>query len=441
MSAAEPIASIEPLVDRALAERLLRDHPDAAARLMETASDVESATLLSEAPPDVAVSVASRLTPDRAARVLAALPDPPTAVVLRGLNPSRAAAILARQDEPERALCLAAVDSALADELRELIAYPPDTAGSLMDPRVTTFRTDATVEDVVRRLRRFRARRVQDVFLVDSESRLVASVPLEAVVLADEGTQLESLASRSLVSVPAVASREEIIETFETHRAATLPVVDIDNRLLGVLRQRELIEVAQARASASAVTMVGASEQERALSSPLFAVRKRLPWLQINLLTAFLAASVVGLFEDTIARVTALAVLLPVVAGQSGNTGAQALAVTMRGLALREVRVSQWLRVVVKEAFAGAGNGVAVAVTTAIAVFVWSRSVGLAAVIGVSMVMSMTLAGLSGAAIPMLLTALKQDPAQSSSIILTTVTDVVGFFSFLGIATLFMSAL
>ena len=172
------------------------------------------------------------------------------------------------------------------------------------------------------------------------------------------------------------------------------------------------------------------------LSPPSFAIRKRLPWLQINLVTAFLAASVVGFFEDTIARFTALAVLLPVVAGQSGNTGAQALAVTMRGLALREVRVRQWLRVVAKEVTAGAGNGVAVAATTSVAVYFWSGSPGLALVIGVSMVLSMTIAGLSGAAIPMILTSLRQDPAQSSSIILTTVTDIAGFFSFLGIATL-----
>jgi magnesium transporter len=182
--------------------------------------------------------------------------------------------------------------------------------------------------------------------------------------------------------------------------------------------------------------MVGASREERALSPVGFAVRKRLPWLEVNLATAFLAAAVVGLFESTIARFTALAVLLPVVAGQSGNTGAQALAVTMRGLALREVRVQQWLRVALKEGRVALINGIAVAVTTAAAVYVWSRSIGLTLVILTSMVISMVAAGLSGAGIPMLLTAAKQDPAQSSSIILTTVTDVVGFFSFLGIATL-----
>ncbi len=427
--------------DRGLAELLLVEMPDEAARLLETSSDAETAALLETVRPEVTISIVRRLTPDRGARVIAALGEDTRRQVLSSLNYDRVAAMLARLDPEERELCLKPLDKPLADELRALLEYPPETAGALMDPRATSFRPDATVRDVIRRLRRFRDRRVQDVFLVDDEGRLVGTVALEQVVLADEGAHLDSLADGIPVSVPAVASREEILETFETHRVGHLPVVDIDGRLVGVLRQRELIQAAQERATASAVTMVGASEQERALSSPLFAVRKRLPWLQINLVTAFLAAAVVGLFEQTIARVTALAVLLPVVAGQSGNTGAQALAVTMRGLALREVRTRHWLKVVLKEVLAGAGNGIAVALTTATAVYFWSDSTGLALVICLSMVASMTLAGLSGAAIPMLLTALRQDPAQSSSIILTTVTDVVGFFSFLGIATLLMDRL
>jgi magnesium transporter len=149
-----------------------------------------------------------------------------------------------------------------------------------------------------------------------------------------------------------------------------------------------------------------------------------------------LAAAVVGLFEDTIARFTALAVLLPVVAGQSGNTGAQALAVTMRGLALREIRVRHWLRVARKELAVGALNGIAVAAVTSLGVLVWSKSIGIAAVIGTSMVFSMIIAGVAGASVPMALTVLRQDPAAASSIVLTTVTDVMGFLTFLGLATL-----
>jgi magnesium transporter len=187
--------------------------------------------------------------------------------------------------------------------------------------------------------------------------------------------------------------------------------------------------------------MVGASKDERALSKPFFAVRKRLPWLQINLLTAFMAAAVVGLFEGTIAKFTALAVLLPVVAGQSGNAGAQALAVTMRGLALREVSPRQWFTVTLKEVNVGLMNGLAVAVTCGIGVFVWSGSLGLVLVIAISMVLAMVAAGFAGAVVPMVLTKLGQDPAQSSSIVLTTVTDIAGFFSFLGIATILSSML
>ncbi len=189
------------------------------------------------------------------------------------------------------------------------------------------------------------------------------------------------------------------------------------------------------------LTMVGASRDERALSPATFAVGKRLPWLQINLLTAFLAASVVGLFESTIAKYTALAVLLPVVAGQSGNAGAQALAVTMRGLVLREVSLRHWPRVVFKELNVGLLNGLAVAATTALGVYFWSQSLGLVLVISAAMVISMVAAGFAGALVPITLQRFGQDPALSSSIILTTVTDVVGFFSFLGIPTLFSTLL
>lgn len=449
MSASPTSTPINPLahpedarrVTARMARMMLDEQPDESARLLETAGDEASAALLAELATDRALSVLRRLTPDRAARVLASLPEAARNALLAALNPNIAAGWLARLDPEQRDACLATIDPHLAQELRELGRYGPDTAGGLMDPRVITFRPDATVRDVIRRLRRFRDRRIYDVFLVDGEGRLVGSISLEDIVLARAATPLQSLVTTEPVRVAATSSRDEVIETFDAHRIASLPVVDFEGRLLGVLRQRELIAVAQREATADAVTMVGASGEERALSSPWFAVRKRLPWLEVNLLTAFLAASVVGLFEGTIARVTALAVLLPVVAGQSGNTGAQALAVTMRGLALREVRTRHWMRVAAKEGLAAAGNGVAVALTTAAAVFLWSRSVALASVIGISMVISMVMAGLAGAMIPMALTALKQDPAQSSSIILTTVTDVAGFFSFLGIATLMMSAL
>jgi magnesium transporter len=247
---------------------------------------------------------------------------------------------------------------------------------------------------------------------------------------------LRDLAHPVAAAVNAMDPRDEVVETVEKHRLTDLPVIDLDGRLIGLIQHGMLVQALQEEAAADIGAMVGVSPQERALSKPWFAVKKRLPWLQINLVTAFMAASVVGIFENTIAKFTALAVLLPVVAGQSGNAGAQALAVTMRGLALREVTSRQWLSVTTKEVGVGLLNGIAVALTCGLGVWVWSRSIGLVLVICASMVLAMVTAGFAGAVVPMALTRLGQDPAQSSSIVLTTITDIAGFFSFLGIATL-----
>jgi magnesium transporter len=319
--------------------------------------------------------------------------------------------------------------------------YPPEIAGGLMSARVETFRPDATAGEILDDLRTRPGGQVLDVVLVDPSAQVVGLVAIEDLATAGSSTPASDLVRRSPPSVDAMASRDEVLETLDQSKARTLPVVDAAGRLLGVLRQDALVRAVEAEFSVDMQTMVGASKEEQALSPVMFAVRKRLPWLQINLVTAFLAAAVVGLFEETIAQVTALAVLLPVVAGQSGNTGAQALAVTMRGLALREIRLRHWRQVSIKEATVGFLNGIGVSLTTSIGVYVWSRSATLSLVIGSSMLLSMVTAGLAGAVVPLMLTALRQDPAGSSSIVLTTVTDIVGFFSFLGIATLLMSSL
>jgi magnesium transporter len=230
--------------------------------------------------------------------------------------------------------------------------------------------------------------------------------------------------------------REELYEKLHHHEVDVLPVVDLDMHLVGVVEGKELLDTMREELVTDMQTMVGAHKDESALSSSLFAVRKRLPWLQINLLTAFLAAAVVGIFEETIAEFTALAVLLPIAAGQSGNAGAQALAVTMRGLTLREISMRHWFAVMMKELGAGFLNGIGIAVTCGLGVYAWSRSLGLALVMALAMVLSMTIAGIAGALVPIALKRFGLDPAQSSSIVLTTVTDIAGFMSFLGIATL-----
>jgi magnesium transporter len=246
---------------------------------------------------------------------------------------------------------------------------------------------------------------------------------------------------RDLVTIPAVLPRDEVVALIQQRRFIALPVVDSEGYLLGVVKPNEILEALQEEAFADLQKMVGAGEDEKALSPVSVVVRKRLPWLYVNLGTAFVAAAVVGLFESTIERVTALAVLLPVVAGQGGNTGAQSLAVVMRGIALRELVPGTTRRLLMKETFGALINGTAVAVGTGAAVWLWDGRLGLALVITLAMIVNMGAAGLSGAALPLVLRALGKDPAQSASIFLTTVTDVVGFAAFLGFAVLFMPLL
>lgn len=419
----------------ALIDEYLRIHPEELAAELDGSSGDELAAVLAGLDPHRGAALLVQLRPDVAAAALPGLGRELRRTLLGIADPSRVARIVGSLDHEQGDEILAQLDPGTAGQLREIMHYPPDTAGSMMDTRVTHFRRETTAADTLARLRELRHLRIAAVHVVDGDDRLIGSVRLQDLALAGPDERLKQLVAGPAVSVQATAPRSEVVELMEQRRLPSIPVVDFDGHLLGVIRQEALFSAVEAEATADIQAMVGASREERALSPVTFAVRKRLPWLEANLATAFLAAAVVGLFEGTIARFTALAVLLPVVAGQSGNTGAQALAVTMRGLALREVRTLQWLIVASKEARVALLNSLAVAATTSAAVLLWSRSPGLALVIGVSMILSMVAAGLAGAVIPMLLTAIGQDPAQSSSIILTTVTDVVGFFSFLGIAT------
>lgn len=425
---------------QSLIQALVDRHPEEVAAVLETARVADAVKFLHRQTPGRTVAVLRHLTPQTAADVVVAMDADPTREVLRELSPHRAAAMLARMDAEPREACLAVLDQALAEELRALAEYPPETAGSLMDPRVTAFRPDDTVGKVVRRLRALGNKRVQDVFLVDEEGRLKGSVAVQDLVLASSAESLGHFVKTPPAGVQVTAPRASVMEVV-THHAGSVPVIDFDGRLVGVLRQDELIEAVQEKAAGDLLTMVGASKEERALSTPFFVVRKRLPWLQVNLATAFLAAAVVALFSGAIEKNVFLATLLPVAAGQSGNTGAQALAVTMRGLALREVRTRHWRQIAIKELAASCLNGVAVAIAAAAVAGIWSGSSGIAIVTAIAMVISMMAAALAGVSIPVVLTALRQDPAQSSSIILTTVTDIAGFASFLGIATMLQSLL
>ncbi len=429
------------VVQEALNRRFLTDHSVLAAHQLETMTPGEAASQLIKLPARVLVPVLEKLTPGFSAGLFACFPEEKVKSILPEMNPNHLVTLLGQVSKELKDKYLSWADKALRRELLELMSYPEDSAGRLMDTKMGLFRETMTVPQGLKRLRGLGRNSNRSLFLIDAENKLCGRVSIQDMALADHDQLLKDIAEPVSVVVNPLTSRDEVVGLLEKHRITSLPVTDLDGRMVGVIQYAGLVKAIEEEATVDIQTMVGASKDERALSKVSFAVSKRLPWLEINLLTAFLAASVVGIFEDTISRNTALAVLLPVVAGQSGNTGAQALAVTMRGLALREITIRQWFPVVMKEVCVGFINGIAVALTTAIGVYFWSRSLGLSLVIGVSMVLSMIAAGFAGAIVPMGLVKVGQDPATSSSIILTTVTDIAGFFSFLGIATLLSSML
>jgi len=419
----------------ALARRYLVEFPADAAERLEAMEPAAAAAALAGIPADLLGDMWEALAPGFASLVFRDLDRAQRVALLTVLDRSRATQLLSLLDDDDCEAHLAMLDADVARDLRLMLSYPEDTAGRIMDTRVFTLHEHVTAGNALTMLRQRGRGELLTIKLLDADNRLSGQVDLRDLAFADTNAPLATLSAGISAVVGAMDPRSLAVEKFEQYNLQEIPVLDIDGRVLGVIRHSQLLGALRNDATLDMQTMVGAGKDERALSASWFAIRKRMPWMQINLLTAFLAASVVGMFESTIAKYTALAVLLPVVAGQSGNAGAQALAVTMRGLALREIHFGQWLRIVRKEVNTGFWNGISIAVTCAIGVYVWSGSAGLVLVISISMIISMVMAGIAGALVPITLARLGQDPAVASSIILTTVTDVAGFLSFLGIAT------
>lgn len=425
----------------AINRQFLLEHPSQAADLIDRFGKAAAIELLVGQQPDAVSAVWRHLSPARIDEIVPELPEKLLKQVLVALDPSVTAISLMRISAASRERCLALLPRRLAAEVKRLMDYPPGSAGRVMDSRTPSFRGDLTAATALEQLRADKPRDLRQLFIVDAERRLTGTVDIQDLAIAEPTDLLNDIARPPVATVSPLDDREQVAEDLKDFNLDVLPVIDIHGRLVGAIRHGALLKTLEEAVSADIQMMVGAGREERALSPTQLAVRKRLPWLVINLLTAFLAAAVVGIFESTIAQFTALAVLLPVVAGQSGNAGAQSLAVTMRGLSLREISTRHWFRVLFKEVNVGLVNGVAIAITCGVGVLVWSGSVGLALVIALAMVLSMVAAGIAGAVIPIALTRLGQDPAQSSTIVLTTVTDVAGFMSFLGIATLLAALL
>jgi len=428
----------------ALLRAFVELHPEDAAHAFETLDFDETVRLFKRLSTRQAVSLLERITPEASARICQRLETQRVGELLTGMQPRVASAIVRQLDDEARGAVLAGLDANAAAALQELGGYPPDAAGAMMEPRVASLSIDLTAQQAIAKLRKTPREVLHYLYVTERDGKLIGVLNMRDLLLASPRDAIDTLVRRQVVAIPDTMNQDEVVQMMRERAFLALPVIDFDGRLIGVIKQSEVLGAGQLAAFEDLQKLVGAGADERALSPVTLVVRRRLPWLLVNLGTAFLAAAVVGLFEGIIAKIAALAVLLPVVAGQGGNTGSQSLAVVMRGIALREVMPGVKKRVIVKEVLGGLCNGIAIAVVTAAAVFAWrlaagdtiGQATGMAVIIGVAMVANMVAAAGSGAVIPLLLKTLGQDPAQSAAIFLTTVTDIVGFAAFLGLATL-----
>lgn len=368
--------------------------------------------------------------------------DDDIAAFLCELGPARAATILARFPEPRRLSIARAAAASQTDawDLRE--RYPMDSVGRLLDRAPAVFRPEARVGDTVKVLKDVvKQVLVTYIFVVDTQRKLLGVVTFRDLLYADQAATLESVMLRNPFWLRPETGVLQAMHDVVTRHFPVYPVCDGEGRLLGIVRGPELFEEQAFQISAQAGAMVGVDQEER-LSTPWWrSFRFRHPWLQLNLLTAFLAGAVVGFFQDTINSIVLLAAFLPVLAGQCGNTGSQALAVVLRGMTLGEERARHWFPLVAKEAWLGTLNGFAVGLIAAIGMYLYSAgqnyagAMHLALITLLSMTLACTASGIFGAGVPLVLRRLGADPATASTIFLSTATDVVSMGVFLGLAT------
>jgi magnesium transporter len=326
-------------------------------------------------------------------------------------------------------------------EVERLLPYADTSAGGLMMPVPIVLRPWMTAEDAINLLRREKPDTdiVYYLFVVDENDRLVGVVSLRQLVIADPDTPIGQIMDPQVIHVGPDTDQEEVARLMEHYDLLALPVVDRDRRLLGMVLIEDVVDVIEEEATEDMFRMVGLSEEERALGPVSESVRLRLPWLIVNLYTAFLAGWVVSLFEDSIAKVAALAAIMPVISGQGGNDGIQTVTVIIRSLALGEIHIHDVFRLLRKQILIALANGVVIGGLTGLTVILWKGNAALALIAAVAMVLNMIVAGIFGVIIPITLKLLRRDPAQASGVILTTFTDVCGFFIFLGLATLLLN--
>ena len=422
-----------------LVQGYIERDPLTAAYVLQTMDEAQAVGILKALPTKLCAQVFPYLQVSYAAAMFREIPAETFNPIVERLKSEQTAAILLALKPEERTTLLDRLPEKAKRQIQDILMYPENSAGRLMSTDFLAFHRNVKVKEAVQRLRTLAHKHapLSYAYVVDDEHHLVGVLNMRDLLLSPADVTLESIMKKEIFSIDGFTDREVVGRELSKRHFFAAPVVDSEQRLVGIVTSDQLIGDVQEEATEDILKMVGAGGDERTFSPVLYSVRMRLPWLLVNLATAFLAAWVVSLFEGLIAKVTVLAVFLPVVAGQGGNAGAQSLAVVIRGLVMREIQGTNALRLIGKEVLVGAANGLACGLVTGLIAWWWHGNPYLGLVIGLGMIVNLIAAGFAGATIPIFMKRCGFDPAQSSTIFQTTVTDVVGFLAFLGFAVIF----
>ena len=324
--------------------------------------------------------------------------------------------------------------------VRQLLSYAPDTAAGIMATEFISLKTDMTVCETLKYLQKYgqENENIDDLYVVDKFDKLKGIVSLKELVTKDFDTKISDIVHTKIEGILFNTDQEEVGHRFEKYGFLTMPVVDNSNRLLGIVTVDDVMQILRDETTEDIHRLAGIDEGEKVDGTLKESIRSRLPWLIINLVTAILASSVVGIFEGTIEKVVSLATFMPIVAGMGGNAGTQTLTIIVRGLALGELNFKNMKKVFFKEVGVGVLCGATIGVIIGVLGYIWEGNFIFGIVIGVAMILNMVVATISGYLVPIVLKKFKVDPALASSVFVTTFTDVLGFFFFLGLATLFL---
>jgi magnesium transporter len=426
-----------------LVKKFIQGDPFRAAQALETLPLADAAHMLNDLPPAAAAQCLEHLPPLTAAHLLEKNSRENAAAVLVLMDRHHAADTFRRLNPVFSRAVVPLLAGEFARDMGEILAYPKDTAGRIMHTEFLAFSGGMKVREVILRLRHIAKKHLPAAYcyVVDPSNALMGVLNMRDLLLASPDVPVETVMVREVARVSPFADKEELAAVFARRHYLAMPVVNETGRLIGVVSAKNIIASTEEEATEDLQILFGASAEERVYSPAPFKIRKRLPWLHINLATVFLAGAVVAMFQDLIAKFAILAVFLPIVAGQGGNAGIQTLSVVLRGMIMREIEPKSAVKIILTEVWVGFVNGLATGLITAFLIWLWKGNPYLGLVLGAAMVVNLVAAGLSGALIPLTLKKLGFDPAHSSGIIITTITDVVGFTALLSFAWLLQGKL